>query len=58
LFLVCGWLLVAWLLVAWLFVQLHRYSAADYRTPGGGADIQAQLNWIGQSLRHRGGEAT
>lgn len=53
LFLVCGWLLVAWLLV-----QLHRYSAADYRAPRGGPDIQTQLNWIGKNLRQGGGEAT
>lgn len=53
LFLVCGWLLVALLLM-----QLHRYSAADYRAPGGGPDLQQQLNWMSSSLRQGGGEAT
>ncbi len=50
---VCGSLLVVFLLT-----QLHRYSAQDYRAPGGGPDIQQELNWLGDSLRNGGGEAT
>lgn len=53
LFLVCGWLLVGLLLM-----QLHHYSAADYRALGGGPDLQQQLNWMSSSLRQGGGEAT
>ena len=39
-------------------MQLHRYSVKDYRAPGGGPDIQQQLNWLGNSLRQGSGEAT
>ena len=53
-----GFALSGSLLVVLLLIQLHRYSAQDYRAPGGGPDIQQQLNWIGDTLRHGGGEAT
>lgn len=43
------------LLILW---QLFHYSAIDYRSPGTGPDIQAQLNWIGDALRQNAGENT
>jgi hypothetical protein len=50
--------LACYLLIGFLLVQLHRYSAQDYRAPGSGPDVQAQLAWLSDSLRHGGGEST
>ena len=43
------------LIILW---QLFHYSAKDYRPPGTGPDVQAQLNWIGRALRQGAGETT
>lgn len=45
-------------LIAALLWQLHSLSVADYRAPGGGPDVQAQLDWLGARLRAGGGEET
>jgi hypothetical protein len=49
---------VCLLLLALFHWRLHRHTAADYWQPGGGADVQAQLNWIGNQLRRGAGEMT
>jgi hypothetical protein len=46
------------LLLLFLHWRLHRYTAADYWQPGGGPDVQAQLDWLGDQLRQGAGEST
>ncbi|MBA3531116.1 MAG: hypothetical protein H0T73_04250 [Ardenticatenales bacterium] len=53
LFIALGYALVT--LILW---RLHHYSVQDFRPPGAGPDIQAQLNWTGRALREGAGEAT
>jgi hypothetical protein len=45
-------------IIAALLRQLHSLSAADYRAPGAGPDVQAQLDWLGAKQRAGGGEET
>ena len=50
--------LAGYALLAIVLWQLFHFSAQDYRPPGTGPDVQAQLDWIGTALRQGAGEAT
>jgi hypothetical protein len=53
-----GRVVILYLILGILLRQIQHYSAQDYRIPGGGPDIQHQLNWIGKKLRDGSGEST